>query len=100
MAIGFAQELERRGVKVPEDILVAGYGTSAEGQLSPKALTSCYIPAEYYGGYAVDVLGYIERGEEPPALSPEPKLFIGESCGCNGTPEKKVLFQKTGMGIS
>lgn len=94
MAIGFAQELERRGVKVPEDILVAGYGTSAEGQLSPKALTSCYIPAEYFGRYAVDALEYIERGEEPPTLSPEPKLFIGESCGCHGTPEEKYYSRR------
>ena len=54
MAIGLAEALDKNGVKIPKDILVAGYGTSREGQASPTSLTSTYIPALYYGGYVLE----------------------------------------------
>ena len=82
MAIGFAEGLEKHGVKVPEDIALAGYGTSEEGQTSPKVLTSTYVPAEYYGGFAVEALMCVMEGKEIPEPHTEGILFLGESCGC------------------
>ncbi len=87
MAIGLAEEMERQGLRIPEDLAIAGYGTTEEGQTSPKALTSTEIPAEYYGKYAVECVLAQLAGEEMPELSFEAKLFIGESCGCDGRAE-------------
>ena len=82
MAIGFAEEMEKRGLSVPRDIAVLGYGTSEEGRTCPKPLTSTYIAAEEYGVYSVDSLLKLMNNEEPERLSFDARLFIGESCGC------------------
>ena len=94
MAIGVAEEMTRRGVRIPEDLLLAGFGTSEEGQLSPKSLTSSYIPTEYDGEYAVDALICLSKGEEVPEIKPEVDLFLGQSCGCEGLPEEKYFSKR------
>ena len=83
MAIGFASEMEKEGIRIPEDIVVAGYGTSSEGQHCPKSLTSTYIPAQYYGSYSVEIIMAEERGVGIPEQKPSPKIFLGGSCGCD-----------------
>ncbi len=92
MAIGLAQELEKNGVRIPEDIRLAGYGTSEEGQTSPSSLTSTWIPAEYYGTFAVDAVIRMLEGEEVSDPKPEAELYIGQSCGCH--PEERDLSRK------
>lgn len=82
MAIGFAEEMEKRGLSIPKDIAVVGYGTSDEGKYCPKALTSAFRPAEEYGKYSVASLLKLMNNEEPGRIEYEPQLFIGESCGC------------------
>ncbi|MBR6223433.1 MAG: EAL domain-containing protein [Lachnospiraceae bacterium] len=82
MAIGLAAELEKSGIKVPEDIAIVGYGTTEEGQNSPRSLTSTYIPAESYGEFSVDALMKLKNGEEIGQPEYEPTLYVGESCGC------------------
>ncbi|MBR6404507.1 MAG: EAL domain-containing protein [Eubacterium sp.] len=81
MAIGLADELSRHGINIPEDMAIAGYGTSEEGWSCPKSLTSTYIPAEYYGSFTVECLERLMAGENirPPFYTPE--LFLGESTG-------------------
>ena len=83
MAIGVAEELGKNGVAIPGDIRLAGYGTSEEGQSSPQSLTSTYVPAEYYGEFAVDAVRRLFAGEEIPDPKPEAHLYLGESCGCH-----------------
>ncbi len=92
MAIGFAIGMDKHGIKVPEDIAIAGYGTSHEGQTSPKALTSTNIPGEYYGSFAVEALMRQMNGEPPKDPEPDASLFIGESCGCtvDHTEERQI----------
>lgn len=82
MAIGLVNAFEKRGIKVPEEIAVTGYGTSEEGQTSPKPLTSAYIPSEYYGKYSVDCIISMLNGKELPEIDIPSNLFIGSSCGC------------------
>ncbi|MBO4863636.1 MAG: EAL domain-containing protein [Eubacterium sp.] len=91
MAIGFAEEMERRGLTVPKDIAVLGYGTSEEGQLCPRPLTSTYVPASDYGIYSVDTIMRLKDSLEPEKPTYETRLFIGESCGCESeTPDKNL----------
>ena len=94
MAIGFAKAMEKRGIRIPEDIAVTGYGTSKEGWTSPSPLTSVYIPAEYYGTYAVNCLFNLMNGEEFPEKNPDIQLYIGGSCGCKAEkPECKFILR-------
>ncbi|MBR4759143.1 MAG: EAL domain-containing protein [Lachnospiraceae bacterium] len=83
MAIGLADELTKNGIRIPEDIAVVGYGTSAEGQNSPKSLTSVYIPAKEYGVFSVQSILNEIAGEYIGVCDFEPHLYLGESCGCN-----------------
>ena len=82
MAIGLAEEMDRNGIRIPEDLAITGYGSSEEGQNSPKTLTSSFIPSEYYGTYAVDCVLKMLNDEEIASPEYETELFIGESCGC------------------
>ncbi|MBR6173914.1 MAG: EAL domain-containing protein [Eubacterium sp.] len=82
MAIGVAIGMERAGVRIPEDIAIVGYGTSEEGRKSPCPITSPWIPGAYYGGFAVETIFGLMKGEKPAETDPETTFFTGESCGC------------------
>ena len=86
MAIGLANAFEKRGIHVPKDIAVTGYGTTEEGRTSPKPLTSSYITSENYGEYSVQCVLALLKGEELPEIELKPELYIGESCGCAYDP--------------
>ena len=82
MAIGFIEELEKHGINVPDDIIVAGYGADEEGRTAPKMLTSVFVPAEGYGRYAVDCVLHLMKSDSLPAMEMDADLMIGETCGC------------------
>ena len=90
MAIGLIDEFTSRGIRVPEDVAVFGYGTGEEGQKSPLLLSSTFIPAEYYGRYSVDCVMKLFNGDQPDEASPEARLFIGETCGCRSDEGMRV----------
>ncbi len=95
MAIGFADEMTKHGVRIPEDLKLFGYGTTEEGSKSPKALSSTIIPAEYYGRYAVETIDNIINEREIKAPEIDVKLFVGESCGCELKPEERKAFRRS-----
>ena len=82
MAIGLCKALSEHGIRIPEDIAVAGYDTTYEGQTSPKSLTSTLIPADEMGEYAEYFLKTKAHGIEPKPYDKIPRLVSGESCGC------------------
>ena len=82
MAIGVCSELNAMGLKIPEDIAVAGFDTSTEGRLSPQCITSCDLPYEEMGRYAVTYIRDILNGHNPGHFSAKPTLMTGETCGC------------------
>ncbi|MCR5479578.1 MAG: EAL domain-containing protein [Ruminococcus sp.] len=82
MAIGLCKALSERGIRIPEDVAVAGYDTTYEGQTSPKSLTSTLIPADEMGEYAHYFLKTKAQGIEPEPYDKIPTLVSGESCGC------------------
>ncbi len=61
MAFGAMYELQRRGLRVPEDVQVVGFDNVPEGEFSTPALTSIDPHVEDYARHAVDML--IERIE-------------------------------------
>ena len=83
MAIGLCKAFTERGVRIPQDVAVASYDSTVEGQTSPMPLTSTVIPAEDMGIYAEDFLRSSIVGREPGSFKEIPRLLIGESCGCS-----------------
>ncbi len=102
MAIGLCKAFKQNGVRVPEDIAVASYDTTVEGQTSPSPLTSTEIPAEEMGAYAAQFLKDAAQGKQTPPFESIPRLVIGESCGCTETtiPKYDGLREQWGTQIS
>lgn len=82
MAIGLCRTLTRHGVKIPEDIAVAGYDSNQEGKTSPLILTSMETPAYECGVYTSDYLHGQFSGTTIEAFHKTGTLIAGESCGC------------------
>ena len=90
MAIGLAKALEENGVRVPEDIAIAGYDSTEEGRYSPKPVTSIKIPAKSMGAYAVEKLFNDLEGRETAPFEDYGEFFCGRTCGCG---EDKVQYE-------
>jgi LacI family transcriptional regulator len=82
-AIGVLLALRQAGLKVPEEIAVAGFDDSLfAGTLSPP-LTTVRAPTELVGKQAVGKLVRLIQGEEVELRTVLPtELTIRQSCGC------------------
>jgi LacI family transcriptional regulator len=85
MAVGALQTLERRGMRVPQDMAVVGFDGIPLGRVVRPSLTTVSQPMRRLGETAVDLL--VERLQEP---GREPRSVIlpviqtrRESCGCH-----------------
>lgn len=83
MAIGLADEFEKQGFKVPQDIAIVGYDSVSAGQMAPQPITSVPLASTNYGSYAADCVMSLMKDEPMPKYTSEEPLFIGSSCGCN-----------------
>ncbi|HEX2133702.1 MAG TPA: LacI family DNA-binding transcriptional regulator [Actinophytocola sp.] len=84
MALGALQALERRGIRVPEDVAVVGFDGIPLGRVVRPSLTTVTQPMRKLGETAVDLL--VERLGEPDR---EPRSVLlpvtqtrRRSCGC------------------
>lgn len=84
MAVGALQTLERRGIRVPEDVAVVGFDGIPLGRVVRPGLTTVSQPMRRLGEAAVDLL--VERLGEPER---EPRSVVlpvtqtrRTSCGC------------------
>ncbi|HEV7646977.1 MAG TPA: LacI family DNA-binding transcriptional regulator [Actinophytocola sp.] len=84
MAVGALQTLERRGIRVPEDVAVAGFDGIPLGRVVRPSLTTVSQPMRRLGETAVDLL--VERLQDPDR---EPRSVMlpviptyRNSCGC------------------
>ena len=91
MAIGVAKALVDNGIRVPEDVAVAGYDSNEEGRLSPVPLTSVRLPAGAFGRYAAESIRIMSEGGTPEAFSCPVDFFNGASCGCEMRYDDAVL---------
>jgi len=87
MAVGAIAELNRRGLRVPEDISVTGFDACVPPGYQGPALTTAAIPLEELGAEAARLLYW--RMDCPTALCRtlmlETKLVKGESVGSQGS---------------
>jgi LacI family transcriptional regulator len=98
VAIGAYLELRRQGVRVPEDISLAGYSGDRVTELLATPLTTVAQPVEELGRRAAEiVLGLIE-GHHDELVSEElqDELLVRASCAPPTAPEAPGCESRTG----
>ena len=86
MALGLIEELDKNGVKIPDDLIVVGYEGTSEASLNKITLTSFESNEKQSAAEAVDYIRkIIDPGEEiKPFVSTMENIFHkGMSCGCS-----------------
>ncbi len=88
MAIGVIRELQRSGIRVPEDVAVTGFDDIFPGRVVGPALTTVSQPFRELGARAAArLLQRIEGSEVAPRADVLPTgLVIRRSCGCPASP--------------
>lgn len=80
MAIGGLAWCTARGLRVPEDLGIAGWGAMEAASILPRRLTTTQVPATAVGKQAAEVLVAALRGEGPPRRVDLPaRLIAGET---------------------
>jgi DNA-binding LacI/PurR family transcriptional regulator len=82
MAMGAIAELQRRGVRVPEEVSVVGFDDVESARLARPSLTTVRQPADVVGRHAVSLLDRYSHGSLPPPEVLETELVVRRSCGC------------------
>lgn len=85
MAIGVVRYLMDHGVRVPEDIIVTGFGATQEAALNKVSVTSFETNDAKTAADAIDILySILEPGKNILPLDTDKMKFIhaGMSCGC------------------
>jgi DNA-binding LacI/PurR family transcriptional regulator/signal transduction histidine kinase len=83
IALGVLDECKRRGIRVPEDVVVTGYDNIQEAQSVRPSLTTVSQPFDIQTKIAIDtLLAMIEGKDLPDKEEMKCNLVIGESCGC------------------
>lgn len=88
MAVGALQALERRGVRVPEDVAVTGFDGIPLSRLVRPSLTTVRQPMVRLGEQAAELLiGRLrgQSGDEPVSLVLPVSVARRASCGCADT---------------
>ena len=94
IAFFFIKALAKYGIRVPEDIIVAGYSAAACSQNGIISITTCTCDAEYIGRMAAACLHSRITGEEPPAINrPRANIITGMSCGCGSNQHIDMRFR-------
>lgn len=83
MALSICEELERRGVQVPEEVCVSGYDDLMDAKFHQPSLTTIRIPFEELGVRAVDILDRVCHGVFQERIEQvRGEMVIRKSCGC------------------
>lgn len=83
MALSICEELQKRGVRIPEDVCVSGFDYVDESKAYIPTLTSLEVDFEGIATRAVDIIDNVLNGKQEEYTQRVPaKLRINKSCGC------------------
>lgn len=93
MALAILQELNRRGIKVPEEVKVSGFDKVMEGQYCTPRLSTVETPGEEMGVAALELLAKVMNGEDAPLkVYCKAKPCRNESCGCKNEANENMAL--------
>lgn len=83
MALGALKALQERHIRVPDEVMIAGFDDIEESNFSAPPLTTVRQPFSEMGSKAVECLIRLIEGKEIPAKIIVPaKVVVRQSCGC------------------
>lgn len=83
MALGALDELGAQSIRVPEDVLVAGFDDAPVARFAPRSLSTVAQPMEEMAELAVDAILKSMSGKPvEPVSYLDVQLVLRESCGC------------------
>jgi len=90
MALGALRELDRRGIKVPEQVAVVGFDDIDEARFAVPPLTTVRQPLYRQGVCAVEIMVGARRAGDGTTFKMKTDLIVRESCGCAGRPMSEL----------
>lgn len=82
-AIGVLTELAKRGINVPEDVIVTGYDNIPETMFTDPTITTSEQPFEQVGKDGINTLVSLWKGKKIPRTKAVPGVLkCKQSCGC------------------
>ncbi|MBQ8965687.1 GGDEF domain-containing protein [Ruminococcus sp.] len=92
MMMSLLKAFKKRGVRVPEDILLTGFDGTEEGQEFIPRLTTVNYQRDEIAEIAVKLIDRINNGEECPKITTvHAQVILGNTCGCCGIDYKKEV---------
>ncbi len=92
MAMGAANVLTNRGIRIPDDIRLTGFDDTLAARAYSPPITTMRQPLELMGRYALDSVLDQMAGDTVPLITElDPVLYCRESCGCNPDGDYRVI---------
>ena len=83
IALSMLIDFQSRGVRVPDEVAVAGFDDDSRAACSMPPLTTMRLPSYEIGRQAVDlVLAQIAGEQVPERTLVPPRMMVRRSCGC------------------
>ncbi len=94
VAFFFIKALSKYGIRVPEDIIVTGFGARKDSRNNILSITTYPSNAEYDGRKVMARLHtLITECDEPQIASPKSCIITGMSCGCGDLKPSDIRLQ-------
>ncbi|MCM1569413.1 MAG: GGDEF domain-containing protein [Roseburia sp.] len=94
MAISVQDALQRRGLKIPEDIRVSGFDDCEETRVCIPRIASVHVGREQLAKAAIEMLLRIWEGKPQEKVQMLPaQCCFRESCGCKEEKPENVQYQ-------
>ena len=92
MLMGLYKSLKKRGIRVPEDVILTGFDGTEEGQAFIPRLTTVDRKREVVADEAVRMIDKMVKGEKCPRLvTVKASLILANTCGCKNIDYKKEV---------
>ncbi len=82
VALGVMEALRARGLRVPEDVAVVGFGDAMPGRYEMPPLTTVQTAVYRQGRVAAEMLWRLMQGETVKSEAVSARLVVRRSCGC------------------
>src|SRR6266496_4513608 len=100
MAIGAVQALQAQGIRIPDDVVVAGFDDIEETRAITPSLTTVRAPWHLLGSKSVDLLlSKLSNDVLPDRILLETELVCRQSCGCQHIPIDHQAVSNDAVGF-